>query len=292
MISRTKDLGKVPSTLRGKAWAADLREICAVPTTEISNRYAGVSVRAQLQGIYGDKCAYCEGPLRVTSSERVDHFRPKKNLKDGPAGHPGYYWLAYEWSNLIQSCETCNGLKSNQFPLSDEATRVQGPPALDAGGLPETNWTTPHGVLASEMRMLLNPEWDHPVERHFSFDRNGVISGLTPQGKESIRVYGLNRGGLVKERKAIADAIAQQMVVKLKRYEARGANAAAEAILQDDLFDIFFHVLAAGSSDQYFSLFSTHLFEYFENLFLSEVPLNLYQELISKVYKTFRQSLA
>ena len=57
----------------------------------------------------------------------VEHFRPKgayQKLNSTNLTYPGYYWLAYNWDNLMLSCEKCNrSYKRNQFPLQTEATR-------------------------------------------------------------------------------------------------------------------------------------------------------------------------
>lgn len=46
-------------------------------------------------------CAYCDGRLRETSPETIDHFIPKKG--------PGLAWmLALTWSNLYPACSYCN----------------------------------------------------------------------------------------------------------------------------------------------------------------------------------------
>lgn len=46
-------------------------------------------------------CAYCDGRLRSTSAETIDHFIPKKG--------PGLAWrLALAWANLYPACSYCN----------------------------------------------------------------------------------------------------------------------------------------------------------------------------------------
>lgn len=53
--------------------------------------------------MYSGCCAYCEGSLNITSSARIDHFRPR-NL---------FPQLTYEYDNLNYSCEKCNRNKSD-----------------------------------------------------------------------------------------------------------------------------------------------------------------------------------
>ena len=53
------------------------------------------------------KCCYCERKRDQKIDSDVEHFRPKSEVKEN-SGHPGYWWLAYEWNNLLISCKTCN----------------------------------------------------------------------------------------------------------------------------------------------------------------------------------------
>jgi len=117
---------------------------------------------------------YCETDTSAGASFRVDHFRPKKHIKELPEDkHYGYYWLAYEWTNLLQSCEACNGKKSNHFPLSDEKTRV-----THTIPIPDTiaeSYTHPElAELSNENRLLLHPEIDN-VEEYLVFKNDGSV---------------------------------------------------------------------------------------------------------------------
>jgi hypothetical protein len=84
---------------------------------------------------YG-KCWYVECRNPGTDDD-IDHFRPKLRV-DEAREHPGYYWLAFDWTNLRLSCHRANRLrvnplmnetggKGNHFPLIEEALRVYGP---------------------------------------------------------------------------------------------------------------------------------------------------------------------
>ena len=70
------------------------------------------------------KCCYCERkpPKRETD---VEHFRPKGKVEGAKRDHSGYWWLAYNWENLLIACQLCNRTyKRAQFPLKDESKRV------------------------------------------------------------------------------------------------------------------------------------------------------------------------
>ena len=74
------------------------------------------------------KCAWCEEP-RDTPYEPVDHYRPcgKAQHAEGAEKADGYWWLAWEWTNLLFTCRQCNGKKGDKFFLADPSK------ALSAG---------------------------------------------------------------------------------------------------------------------------------------------------------------
>lgn len=64
------------------------------------------------------KCWYSEAKESV-SSYHVDHFRPKKRVKELDGSfHEGYWWLAFNWKNYRISGQLLNIKKSDQFPLN------------------------------------------------------------------------------------------------------------------------------------------------------------------------------
>ncbi len=87
--------------------------------------YAHDSVRRALARAQHDKCCFCE---RKIEAGDVEHFRPKAGFRQArydPLETPGYYWLAYEWTNLDFACKSCNQRnKHDLFPLRDPARRV------------------------------------------------------------------------------------------------------------------------------------------------------------------------
>jgi len=151
--------------------------------------------RTYLTNIFGGKCAYCEANLGVVmQSPVIEHYRPKGRITDendvivcdaGGNELPGYYWLAYEWGNLLPSCWVCNSThKKNRFP-------VAGAHATDPTG------------VAAEMPLLYNPlgAATEP-EQHFRIDlETGMLHGLDDIGRMTIHVLGLNRAGLVDDRR-------------------------------------------------------------------------------------------
>src|ERR1044071_9994958 len=86
--------------------------------------YAHSDVKRALAAYHFSKCCYCETKYPDLDNLDVEHFRPKagvrQNLTQTTDEYPGYYWLAYEWSNLLLSCNPCNRrYKKTFFPLLD-----------------------------------------------------------------------------------------------------------------------------------------------------------------------------
>ncbi len=93
--------------------------------------------------LFFGKCAYCEGALELIDGD-VDHFRPKGAVSDQHGKpitidgdefreHQGYYWLAYDWRNLLPSCKTCNQIyKGSQFPVEGKMRHL--PPTCPRNG--------------------------------------------------------------------------------------------------------------------------------------------------------------
>ncbi len=121
----------------------------------------------------------------------VDHYRPKKRVK-GEDGHPGYYWLTYEWSNLISSCGVCNNKKSHLFPVADEKRRICQPQVDRA------QWRADSESFRTENPLILHPEIDAP-EEHLTVDIHGVMrkKNGSRRAETTIEACGLNRDGLV-----------------------------------------------------------------------------------------------
>lgn len=140
-------------------------------------------VKRALKAAQYDKCAYCEANFAGNASGDVEHFRPKAFSQQGKAAaklYPGYYWLAYEWSNLLYACELCNRpVKRNLFPLRDPATRARRP--IDD--------------LAAEEPLLIDPAGPDDPRDHIRF-RNNKPYGITERGRETVKTMDLDRSQL------------------------------------------------------------------------------------------------
>lgn len=152
--------------------------------------YRDEDVKRALNALFHGKCAYCESRYVAVQPMDVEHWRPKSI----------YYWLAADWDNLLPSCIDCNRRreqldaiagkkgssgKGTEFPVKVEAAR----------------WID-HRLKGEELPLLLNPCVDKPEEHLEFFDEAFVRSrGASEKGSQSISVYGLNRTGLVLERR-------------------------------------------------------------------------------------------
>ena len=100
-----------------------LRDLSAKRQTLKFNRLWSGVVKSFLHQSQHGKCCYCERRRDQKGEPDVEHFRPKAKLKENPK-HSGYWWLAYDWNNLLISCKKCNNRKGANFPLKDESKRA------------------------------------------------------------------------------------------------------------------------------------------------------------------------
>jgi uncharacterized protein (TIGR02646 family) len=141
-----------------------------------------------LNNIYNGRCGYCESELRITTFGDADHYRPKGRVNSEPE-HPGYYWVVYDWHNLVPCCEKCNReSKRDFFPISGRRVFSESE-ALDT-----------HSLNAIEKPLLIHPceiNEDSPRE-HLTFDRYGYVIAKngSERGQHTISICNLNRENL------------------------------------------------------------------------------------------------
>ena len=158
------------------------------PTAVSATIYNAPAVKAQLIADQHEKCCYCEALLLHVGYGDVEHYRPKNGFRQTSASaleKPGYYWLAYDWHNLLFACSCCNsGHKRNLFPLANH---------------PAGRARSHHDALAPEQPLLLHPAAADPAP-HLTF-RRAVAVGTTPQGRATIAACGLNRPRTLERRR-------------------------------------------------------------------------------------------
>lgn len=135
-----------------------------------------------LKECQGNKCCFCEKPIATAD---IEHFRPKsawQQTKGSPINKPGYFWLAYSWSNMLISCNDCNSQanKGNLFPVN--GIRAVFP-----------------SNCKSENKVLINPaEEDPSTFITFRLDEPVGIDG-NGRGNENIKIFNLKERGDIKE---------------------------------------------------------------------------------------------
>ena len=115
------DRGPAPPCLDAVR-AAELRRVRAERRgggpVEIGKQYNLPEVRAALHEAQHATCCYREFPIQKMATH-LEHLRPKEKALRGP-GRPehGYWWLTWDWENLLLACSACNLTKGIKFPLS------------------------------------------------------------------------------------------------------------------------------------------------------------------------------
>src|ERR1700740_2011980 len=93
-----KRFSDVPKSLTPSKVKNALNKIISnAPSHKVTSGYNTKTIRSKLRKYQGEKCVYCESKPLGSSSFRVDHYRPKKFVKEHAHNiHYGYYWLALE----------------------------------------------------------------------------------------------------------------------------------------------------------------------------------------------------
>ncbi len=159
------------------------------------NKEIDNELKKYLHEVFHGKCGYCE--TKITSPEIgiIDRYRPYNGVRDKKEFHQDlYWWLAFEWDNLVYSCKECNQYKANYFP-------IKGIRALSE-----------KDDYENEHRMLLNPYLDEPSNHlNYLYSDAGHIDALTDEGNQTIELLRLNRTNLIegriKARKEIIEAV-------------------------------------------------------------------------------------
>lgn len=150
--------------------------------------YSHTSVKSLLETIQNNKCCFCEAKYKHIASADVEHFRPKAGYSQGVGSNfirPGYFWLAYDWSNLLVSCEICNRRnKGNYFPLSNPGAR----------------FTTHNSNINLEHPWFINPSLIDP-EFHITFYKE-VPTHTSFEGAKTISYLELDRAELNEMRRS------------------------------------------------------------------------------------------
>jgi hypothetical protein len=192
------------------------------------------SVYLSLNGPFHGKCVYCESLFAENQPGDIDHFRPKgrvqtaegesvmtPNANGASIPHIGYYWLAYDWRNLLPACADCNRPSSQKTQGKRIGKWDQFPIELEA------NRATRCGEEGAESPLLLNPT-DPNIDPsdHLNFDELGIVAWNSPQGEATVRVFGLNdREALVKSRRDVYSDVLNAFGAVMNALHSKGQSA-------------------------------------------------------------------
>lgn len=197
--------------------------------------YKSEEVKRRLEDLFHGKCAYCETYYAAQAPVDVEHYRPKGAVEDDP-DHPGYWWLAMDWQNLLPSCIDCNRRRKQKTPELTSDLSVLHKTMLtgkkDCFPVSGDRAAGEEADVDLEDPLLLDPTRDDPgAHLHYwlgdgpsaglllpraaddaapvlpaigdeveGVKAHAADAGLSIRGAVSIQVYGLNRLHLVQER--------------------------------------------------------------------------------------------
>ncbi len=279
MVHRDKNFDSIPDSLKSKECKDNLKEIIEGIALElrkkpidkeaivkikdkISEKYYRGSLLCEgtiiqdvvvaLKVLYKNKCAYCES---IEAEPQIEHYRTKKRVT-GEANHYGYYWLAYEWTNLLPVCEKCNKAKGTQFPIM--GTRVFEP----------SNPVATQSPLNEEQPYLLHPEIDMNFLDFFAFENNGEIKGIDieKRGEKTKEICKLNRDTLIISRFKVIERFLQTIEYAL--YLCIGN----ESMFETSFVRIMSMLKERCNIDEPYSLLATYIYQNFETFFIPLLP--------------------
>ena len=141
-------------------------------TFEFTSSYSTKTIVSALIACHHNKCCFSESKFYYYYPH-VEHFRPKGKVDEWPTGttsYPGYYWLAYDWSNLLLCAPVINSsFKRNFFPLAPGLIRNRS-----------------HHDKNIETPLLIDPSLEDP-RNHIIFKGDEPI-GITNRGKATINI--------------------------------------------------------------------------------------------------------
>lgn len=197
------------------------------------SKYKAFDVTSSLRVLFHDKCAYCED--EVGDDLDVEHFRPKGGVTED-ATHPGYWWLAHTWENLLPSCSPCNQSRRQHLITEDMtekeflALRLRHPDTAygKANQFPIGGVRALYGSpLDVELPHLIDPTVDNP-ENFLMWSQAGPYSVVLAKPVDhwsmtralaSISVFALNRLRLVQSRTKILTELRYQAVRTFEELE-------------------------------------------------------------------------
>lgn len=209
------------------------------------------------KNVFHDKCAYCETKV-IRDTGDAEHYRPKGKVtfskeviqhskvpmitapNDKIIKHPGYFWLAFCWENLLPSCKCCNAIngKGTQFPsransyIFLEKLSSKQLVSLKVKPIESPNWPGWYylGSVDLDIReepLLLHPYFDEPAMYLF-FGEGGLVfprlGGDIKKAYHSIKIFDLQAEKLRQARQREQTAAVTQYMLKVGTLVQEGKN--------------------------------------------------------------------
>ncbi len=147
--------------------------------------YNMIIVKETLRERQYNKCCFSEVKFD-RDYPNVEHFRPKGRVDPFPYGepeYPGYYWLAYNWSNLLLCKSAINSSnKRNYFPLQQGSERKKN-----------------HNESIIENPILIDPSIEDP-RIHIRFHKDEPF-GVDDRGRFNVEFFKLRHPELEEARR-------------------------------------------------------------------------------------------
>jgi len=239
------------------------------------------TVAVALKDLYNNKCAYCE---KLCHYPRVEHFRPKGRVTGASPTVNGYYWLCYEWTNLLPACHECNSIeaKSDKFPISGVRRANHptsgAPPAFDIN---QSEYTSHY--LLSEGPLYIHPEYCVDFNIHFNFNYDGRMIGLTPHGINTVSDLKLDNEDLNGWRRKIYNDYLLELQKIVRKYK-RPINPKTEEwfieAIQDFVDDL---VQSSLNHELEYTLFRKSLINKVDYFFIQPFEDVFQEELRNKI---------
>jgi uncharacterized protein (TIGR02646 family) len=199
----------------------------------------GSDVLEKLAKLYKGKCAYCESH----SETCIEHYRPKGRVLRSK--HGGYFWLCYEWSNLLPACHNCNELikgKGIQFPVKNSHTKFDA--CLVNQNLDSTKIQATY-LNQIEEPYLLHPEIDEPnnfLGFKIANKNEGIaligLDGINARGEQTVKICNLNRDSLLISRQDIITEFIKKIDLALNFCKKNSLNLEATITTIHIVFDL------------------------------------------------------
>ena len=257
------------------------------------NGTKGDAVIEELNTFYHSKCAYCED----YSTVYIEHYRPKGRVIQ--TSHGGYFWLCYEWSNLLPTCHECNkiaGGKGDQFPV--KKTHLTLKDCLENGELSSDKINAIY-LNQQEEPYLLHPEIDEPKDfLGFEIDthKKGIaikgLDGANGRGFHTWKICNLNREDLLLKRyERVIDQIKDDL---RKVFGLLSKKAISKTDFRIEIKDIFTNLEKESQNEKRpFTLLRGFVIENennFKNLIISQLKDPFQQNITLAYFKAYKNN--